>query len=128
MHTGPPEMTRDIVMAAAVAMESGDWRKCQEHIFSIKVWNLFSDKDTVLGMLSQKIREESLRTYLFVYSGFYESISLQTLRCVKRAGWKGDFILALARETIPLTLVGCPVTAVRCLSWSRRRCTASCPR
>merc|ERR1719278_1859881 len=44
-----------------------------------KVWDLFHEADKVRKMLSRKIQEETLRTYLFTYSKVYDSISVVTL-------------------------------------------------
>ena len=44
-----------------------------------KVWNLFHCREDVVGMLERKIKEESLCTYLFTYSQFYDNISLDWL-------------------------------------------------
>ena len=41
-----------------------------------QVWDLFYKPDNVREMLSKKIQEETLRTYLFTYSKVYDSISL----------------------------------------------------
>merc|ERR1712025_1167260 len=43
------------------------------------VWDLFYDADSVRKMLSRKIQEESMRTYLFTYSNVYDSISIPIL-------------------------------------------------
>ena len=40
------------------------------------MWDLFYDADSVRAMLTRKIQEESLRTYLFTYSNVYDSISI----------------------------------------------------
>ena len=67
-------------MAASKAMRNGDWRKARDFIINEKmngkVWDLFYDADSVRSMLSRKIQEESLRTYLFTYSNVYDSISI----------------------------------------------------
>ena len=47
--------------------------------FFHKVWNLFRNSEMIKSMVSKKIQEESLRTYLFTYSGIYDSLNLQTL-------------------------------------------------
>ncbi len=44
-----------------------------------QVWGLFHDGPHVKEMITQKIQEESLRTYLFSYSAIYDSMSLDTL-------------------------------------------------
>ena len=44
-----------------------------------KVWDLFYDADSVRSMLTRKIQEESLRTYLFTYSNVYDSISIVSI-------------------------------------------------
>merc|ERR1719225_379160 len=44
-----------------------------------KVWDLFYEADKVREMLSRKIQEETLRTYLFTYSKVYNSISIDSL-------------------------------------------------
>jgi translation initiation factor 3 subunit C len=84
MWVGPPENSRDHIMAAALAMKSGDWKTCEKHIVSLSIWSLCSNSDAVLAMLRTRIKEESLRTYLFAFSGFFDSMSLETLRCAWR--------------------------------------------
>ena len=77
---GPPENTRDHVMQAAKALASGDWKKCQELISKIGIWDLLgNDKDKIKAMLSEQIQEEGLRTYLFTYAPYYDTLSISTL-------------------------------------------------
>lgn len=77
---GPPENTRDHVMQAAKALASGEWKKCQELIARIEIWNLLgADKEKVKEMLVLQIQEEGLRTYLFTYAPYYDTLSLSTL-------------------------------------------------
>jgi len=76
---GPPENTRDFVVQAARSLAQGNWKRCEELLLKLPAWNLFPNKDEVLDMLKRKIQEEGLRTYLFSYSQFYDSLSLQQL-------------------------------------------------
>lgn len=80
---GPPESMREHVVAASKAMRVGNWRACFNFIINTKmnakVWDLFHQADTVRAMIAQKIKEESLRTYLFTYSSVYDSLSIETL-------------------------------------------------
>ena len=80
---GLPESMREHVVAASKAMRVGNWKSCAEFIINekmnSKVWNLFHRPEKVRDMLNLKIREESLRAYLFTYSHVYDSISLAVL-------------------------------------------------
>merc|ERR1711997_1390755 len=80
---GPPESMREHVVAASKAMRNGDWKKCRDFVINdkmnAKVWDLFHEADKVRKMLSRKIQEETLRTYLFTYSKVHNSISIETL-------------------------------------------------
>ena len=68
---GPPESMREHVVAASKAMKIGDWKSCKNFIvnekMNAKVWELFHQPDSVREMMTEKIQEESLRTYLFTY-------------------------------------------------------------
>ncbi|KAL3215370.1 hypothetical protein MRX96_034086 [Rhipicephalus microplus] len=79
----PPESMREHVVAASKAMRVGRWRDCFNYIINTKmnakVWDLFHQADTVRAMIAQKIKEESLRTFLFTYSSVYDSLSIETL-------------------------------------------------
>ena len=48
-------------------------------LFSSQVWDLFTNADQVRDMITNKIQEETLRTYLFTYSSIYTSMSMETL-------------------------------------------------
>ncbi|KAF4595734.1 Eukaryotic translation initiation factor 3 subunit C [Ophiocordyceps camponoti-floridani] len=79
MFTGPPENTRDHVMQASKALAAGEWKKSTNFIHSIKIWDLMPSCDEIKTMLSKQIQEEGLRTYLFTYAPFYDTLALDTL-------------------------------------------------
>jgi len=79
IFTGPPENTRDHVMQASKALAAGEWQKCTDFITSIKIWELMAGNDQIKEMLAQQIQEEGLRTYLFTYAPYYDTLSVQTL-------------------------------------------------
>ncbi|KAF2761179.1 eukaryotic translation initiation factor 3 subunit C [Pseudovirgaria hyperparasitica] len=79
IFTGPPENTRDHVMQASKALAAGEWKKSAEFINSIKIWELMAQSEKIKEMLSAQIQEEGLRTYLFTYAPFYDTLSVTTL-------------------------------------------------
>jgi len=79
VFTGPPENNRDFVAAASKALSTGDWKLCESLLLSLKVWSLMPNADNVKNNLKRRIQEEGLRTYLFTYSHFYDSMSLNEL-------------------------------------------------
>ncbi|KAL7424904.1 Translation initiation factor 3 subunit c [Cryptotrichosporon argae] len=76
---GPPENTRDHIIKASKALQAGDWQRARDLILSIKIWNLLDNAAEVKDILAKKIQEEGLRTYLFTYAPYYESLSISHL-------------------------------------------------
>ncbi|KAJ2835791.1 Translation initiation factor 3 subunit c [Coemansia erecta] len=76
---GPPENTRDHIMAAAKALADGDWVAARDFIQAIKIWSLLPDCEEIKDMMASKIQIEALRTYLFTYSTQFESVGLDDL-------------------------------------------------
>lgn len=82
VFTGPPEQTRDFVMTATKALMKGDWKKCNDLLCSLEVWNLVAGKNSaedIKVMLSEKVKQTGLRTYLLAFSSQYDSLSLTQL-------------------------------------------------
>ncbi|MCJ1472731.1 Translation initiation factor 3 subunit c [Lambiella insularis] len=79
IFTGPPENTRDHIMQASRALAAGEWKKSVELINSIKIWELMAQSERIKTMLSEQIQEEGLRTYLFTYAPFYDTLAVSTL-------------------------------------------------
>lgn len=66
-------------MQASKALAAGEWKKATEFIHSIKIWELMAKPDSIKAMLSEQIQEEGLRTYLFTYAPYYDTLSVGTL-------------------------------------------------
>ncbi|KAF2236836.1 eukaryotic translation initiation factor-like protein 3 subunit 8 [Viridothelium virens] len=79
IFTGPPENTRDHVMQASKALAAGEWRKAADFINAIKIWDLMAQAAKIKAMLAEQIQEEGLRTYLFTYAPFYDTLAVSTL-------------------------------------------------
>lgn len=79
IFTGPPENTRDHVMQASKALAAGEWKRSSELIHAIKIWDLLPERDRIKDMLAVKIQEEGLRTYLFTYAPFYDTVGIDRL-------------------------------------------------
>ncbi|KAF7557345.1 hypothetical protein G7046_g6062 [Stylonectria norvegica] len=79
IFTGPPENTRDHVMQASKALAAGEWKKSTTFIHNIKIWELMPNDEEIKEMLSKQIQEEGLRTYLFTYAPFYDTLAIKTI-------------------------------------------------
>lgn len=76
---GPPDQSKDHVIAGAYAMRDGDWKLCCHHVLNIRVWSLFSRQEAIKQMLTERIKEATLETFLYGFSYIYTSISLSLL-------------------------------------------------
>eukprot|EP01118_Nematostelium_gracile_P018099 TRINITY_DN7921_c0_g1_i2.p1 TRINITY_DN7921_c0_g1~~TRINITY_DN7921_c0_g1_i2.p1 ORF type:complete len:930 (+),score=337.49 TRINITY_DN7921_c0_g1_i2:271-2790(+) len=79
VFSGPPENTREIIITAAKSLSKGDWKRCEELLLNLPVWNLVNKSDQVKAMVRRKIQEEGLRTYIFTYASVYDSMSMEHL-------------------------------------------------
>jgi translation initiation factor 3 subunit C len=81
VFTGPPENTREHVLAATKCLLAGDWLKACEYILSLEVWNLVPNDggEIVKQMLQTKLKEEAVRTFLLINSEHYDSMSLPNI-------------------------------------------------
>ncbi|KAK0541265.1 Translation initiation factor 3 subunit c [Tilletia horrida] len=84
VFSGPPENTRDHIMQASKALQNGEWRECTRLIEEIKIWKLLpggaaSWESEVQPLLARRIQEEGLRTYLFSYAAYYDTVRLAHL-------------------------------------------------
>ncbi len=79
IFTGPPENTRDHVMQASKTLAAGEWKKAIQFIHSIKIWELMPQAEDIKAMLAKQIQEEGVRTFLFTYAPFYDTLAIDTL-------------------------------------------------
>ncbi|KAJ3276966.1 Translation initiation factor 3 subunit c [Terramyces sp. JEL0728] len=81
---GPPENNRDHIMAAAKSMANGNWQAARDFILAVKVWDLLPNSENIKKSLTDAIQVESLKTYIFTYAPFYESLDIATLSSMFR--------------------------------------------
>lgn len=78
---GPPENTRDYVMAATRCLMRGDWNGAYNHICGIRSWKALTP--TTRAETQEKLKEllkvEALRTFSLSYSSYFDSMSTTQL-------------------------------------------------
>lgn len=79
IFVGPPESPRETVMAATKALQQGDWKRCCTFLMSLKIWDAFRNPEKVREMITNRVQQEALRTYLFRYSVWYDSFNVHRL-------------------------------------------------
>eukprot|EP00923_Selenidium_pygospionis_P053805 GHVN01093718.1.p1 GENE.GHVN01093718.1~~GHVN01093718.1.p1 ORF type:complete len:1039 (+),score=213.78 GHVN01093718.1:83-3199(+) len=79
LFSGPPENPKETVLYSAKALQRGDWATCSEQIVKMKFWETVTNADSIKERLTECIKKEALRTYLFTYSKLYDSVSVEQL-------------------------------------------------
>lgn len=82
-------------MAATRALMRGDWQKAYKAVSGLSVWALVPQRESVLAMLQDKLKEEALRTYLFTYR--------YALGLIKWMKWSWGLMLPASCYTFPST-------------------------
>jgi hypothetical protein len=68
----------------------GDWQAAFKAVNGLSVWALVPQREAVLAMLQDKLKEEALRTYLFTYR--YAGL-LSCTAASGKAAQSGDIVL-----------------------------------
>lgn len=76
---GPPENVRDHVYAAHRALLDGDWKSCSDLVCAIPAWDLVHGGAEIKVMLTRRIKDEALRSYLMQFAQLYDAIGLDVL-------------------------------------------------
>ncbi|CAE8611545.1 unnamed protein product [Polarella glacialis] len=84
IFTGPPENAKEAVVASAKALQRGDWLLACSALEDQKLWVHIDpgnpeNGQKVKAMITDKIKTEALRTYLFAYSSIYDAFHLDQL-------------------------------------------------
>jgi len=81
VFNGPPENTREHVVAATKAVLKGDCKRAIEYILQLEVWKLLplDGGEKVKEMLRKNIKEEAVRCYVLIHADHYESFSLKQI-------------------------------------------------
>lgn len=74
---GPPENTRDYVMAATRCLMKGDWSGAYNHIIGVRSWKSLTPaiRTETQERLKELMKVEALRTFSLSYSSYFESMS-----------------------------------------------------
>lgn len=78
---GPPENTRDHVMAATRCLMKGDWQGAYKFVSAIRAWTSLetTERASTLKLLRELMKTAGLRTFVLAYSTYYESMSAEWL-------------------------------------------------
>ena len=98
LFNGPPENTREYIVAAAKALANGQWRICEEHMMRIKIWDTLNNPVWIRRMLCDKIREAALLSFLFANGPIYLNLSIEYL--VKEFDLPRETIICLVKSLL----------------------------
>ena len=76
---GPPETTKEVIYAAFLSLQKGDWKAAYDRVMGLGFWRLIRGEEKVKAMLTEQIKLVGLRTYLFTFSQYYATVQLGEL-------------------------------------------------
>ncbi|MDP2434657.1 MAG: PCI domain-containing protein [archaeon] len=76
---GPAESSRDFIISATKKLTSGDWQSAADILLKLSCWKHIRNAEAVKTMLLRKIQEVALRTFIFSYTAYYDSVSIEKL-------------------------------------------------
>lgn len=78
---GPPENTREHVLAATKALLAGEWQRALDYLLNLEVWKLIPNDgaEQAKKILQSRLKEEAIRTFLLLNGEHYESLNLNYL-------------------------------------------------
>ena len=76
---GPAESFKDQILQAARALSEGNWKQCRDLVCGLKPLDLLPEAPIIRDMLAKKFQIEGLRTYLFAFGQYYQTMSMQAL-------------------------------------------------
>jgi len=84
VFVGPPENAKEAVVAAAKALQRGDWANASPYLEGLKLWDHVDPGNPERGpqikaMITEKVKTEALRTYLFAYASIYDAFHMDQL-------------------------------------------------
>jgi len=80
IFNGPPESNKELILNSASFMIKGDWEKCCEMICNMKIYNSYKNQNEIKGLISERIKESSLKCYLFFYTEQFSNISMEAIK------------------------------------------------
>jgi len=84
IFAGPPENAKESAVAAAKALQRGEWANACALLEDLKIWDHIDPGtsgagERVKAMIKERIQTEALRTYLFAYASIYDAFHLDQL-------------------------------------------------
>lgn len=78
---GPPENTREHVLAATKALLAGEWQRALDYLLNLEVWKLIPNDgaEQAKKILQGRLKEEAIRTFLLLNGEHYDSLNLNYL-------------------------------------------------
>jgi translation initiation factor 3 subunit C len=76
---GPPENTRDHIMAAAKALFQGKWRESFKYLSAVRIWAYFTNPNDIRSILQIRVKEAGLATWVHLTGACSSSLSLDHL-------------------------------------------------
>jgi len=79
LFSGPPDTTRDTVMAVTKLVLGGEYKEASDLLLALPVWSALTNRASVLQLVDDQLKTVSLKLFLSQFAEEFSSASLQVL-------------------------------------------------
>lgn len=80
LFNGPPENTREHLIAACKALSVGNWSEAVRLTMAVRIWDLMPDPAGIRAMLTEKIQMSAFCAFIYSFGLYYRSVSVSHLQ------------------------------------------------